>query len=216
MGWHEIKFNQGDFVEQPMEVPVKPTKFGGNLELEVPLKSNPLAKAREEGGALDSRSLSRWVPEMRAVARTLVVQVFNKDLKVPALRGQVTSLLEEIAGYVRKVLQSRNHIDGCSIHWPGHSQWTLLDLSRKPRALWLLVYVDDLMILSEDYIVQQVVEVLQKEWDTSIPEKIGGDKVKFLGMEIAEYDQGFFANQANYIHDKKDVEGFRKVKTPIR
>ena len=88
MGWHEIKFNQGDFVEQPTEVPVKPTKFGGNLELEVPLKSNPLAKAREEGGALDSRSLSRWVPElMRSVARALVVQVFNKELKVPALRA---------------------------------------------------------------------------------------------------------------------------------
>ena len=79
---------------------------------------------------------------------------------------------------------------------------------------FLLVYVDDLMILSEDYIVQQVVEILQKEWDTSVPERIGGEKVKFLGMEIAEYEQGFFANQANYIHDKKDVEGFRKVKTP--
>ena len=38
MGWHEIKFNQGDFVEGPLEVTVKPTKFGGNLSLEVPLR----------------------------------------------------------------------------------------------------------------------------------------------------------------------------------
>ena len=38
--------------------------------------------------------------------------------------------------------------------------------------------------------------------------------MKFLGMEIAEYEHGFFANQANYIYDKKDVEGFRRAKTP--
>ena len=36
MGWHEMKFNQGDVVEHPMEVPVKPTKFGGTWSWRCP------------------------------------------------------------------------------------------------------------------------------------------------------------------------------------
>ena len=79
---------------------------------------------------------------------------------------------------------------------------------------FILVYVDDLMILSEEYIVQQVMDVLREEWDTSNPEWLGSEKVKFLGMEIGEYEGGFFANQANYIWDKKDVEEVKKAKAP--
>ena len=59
-----------------------------------------------------------------------------------------------------------------------------------------------------------MVEVFQKEWETSTPEKLGETKVKYLGMEIAEYKEGYFANQSNYINDKKDVPDFKKVKTP--
>ena len=87
MGWHEQKFNQGDFVERPVEVPVKPTKMGGSLSLEVPTKKNPLARSRDDGVVLDSKNLARWVPMMmRAVSKALADQVFgHEEVKIRAL-----------------------------------------------------------------------------------------------------------------------------------
>ena len=87
MGWHEQKLNQGDFVERPVEVPVKPTKMGGSLSLEVPKKKNPLARSRDDGVVLDSKDLARWVPMMmRAVSKALADQVFgHAEVKLRAL-----------------------------------------------------------------------------------------------------------------------------------
>ena len=42
MGWTENAFNQGDLVYQPQAAPIKPTKFGGNLDLRIPHERNHL------------------------------------------------------------------------------------------------------------------------------------------------------------------------------
>ena len=88
MGWNEIAFNQGDMVHQPETKPIKPTKFGGNLDLKISKEKNPLAVGRGVAGSGDSKSLSRWVPKlMDQVADALCRQVFGEkeEIKVKAM-----------------------------------------------------------------------------------------------------------------------------------
>ena len=88
MGWGETAFNQGDLVHQPETKPVKPTKFGGNLDLKISGEKNPLAVGRPAAGSGDSRSLSRWVPKlMDLVADALCRQAFGEkeEIKVKAM-----------------------------------------------------------------------------------------------------------------------------------
>ena len=78
-GWEEQGFNQGDYAEGP--VPVKPTKFGGNLKLRLPEKLNPEARGRSHSASVkSSKDLARWCPGlMRAVAEACVRDVFEVE-----------------------------------------------------------------------------------------------------------------------------------------
>ena len=78
---------------------------------------------------------------------------------------------------------------------------------------FLVVYVDDIMILSQRGTVTSVRDALQKEWDTS-PEWIGPEPVKFLGMEVSEHDRGYLTNQISYIQDKTAGLVLKKSKVP--
>ena len=79
-GWEEQTFRRGDFVDRPIEVPVKPTTWAGNLHIELPLKRNPLAKSRGENGSGESHLLARWQPMMmRAIAEAVHIQIFGGD-----------------------------------------------------------------------------------------------------------------------------------------
>ena len=78
MGWKETAFNQGDLVHHLEVTPIKPTKFGGNLELQLPVQRNHLAAPRPPGGSGDSKSLARWVPGlMDLVTDALYRQAFK-------------------------------------------------------------------------------------------------------------------------------------------
>ena len=88
LGWGETAFNQGDLVHQPETKPIKPTKFGGNLDLRISTEKNPLAVGRAMAGSGDSKSLSRWVPKlMDYVADALCRQAFGEkdEIKVKAM-----------------------------------------------------------------------------------------------------------------------------------
>ena len=79
MDWNEQAFNQGDLVYKPEATPVKPTKFGGNLVLELPKEKNDLAVSRPSEGSGDSKRLARWVPRlMDLVADALCRQAFKE------------------------------------------------------------------------------------------------------------------------------------------
>lgn len=66
----------------------------------------------------------------------------------------------------------------------------------------LLVYVDDLLVLSKKEIVQSVIEVISKKWEISTPEWLASDRsTKFLGVEIWEMEEGIFVNQEKYLAD---------------
>ena len=82
---------------------------------------------------------------------------------------------------------------------------------------FLLVYVDDLMIVGEASTIQVITKTLQQEWETSAPEELGSEgKVKFLGMELTKGSKGeFIASQEDYIKDKEGVEGGKRIKVPM-
>ena len=69
----------------------------------------------------------------------------------------------------------------------------------------ILIYVDDMLILSVELIVREVIATLQKEWDTPQPEWIEKTSIRFLGMEISLHAGNYLANQKNHIvTDKLD------------
>ena len=79
---------------------------------------------------------------------------------------------------------------------------------------FMVVYVDDIIVLSREEIVIAVQKELQREWDTSTPEWLGKVPAKFLGMEISEHEKGFLTSQAAYIQDKTSSMGVKDSKVP--
>ena len=79
---------------------------------------------------------------------------------------------------------------------------------------FMVVYVDDIMVLSREEIVFAVQRELQREWDTSAPEWLGKVPAKFLGMEISEHEKGFLTSQAAYIQDKTSSMDVKDSKVP--
>ena len=66
----------------------------------------------------------------------------------------------------------------------------------------LLVYVDDLLILGADDVVQATIKSIQAKWDTSIPEEIDtASGVRFLGAELFRDGSKWWMTQKNYILD---------------
>ena len=66
----------------------------------------------------------------------------------------------------------------------------------------MLVYVDDLLVLSEERIVRSVIETISSQWEVSEPEWLNAIKpTKFLGVEIWELPEGIFVNQEKYLMD---------------
>ena len=66
----------------------------------------------------------------------------------------------------------------------------------------MLVYVDDLLILSEDKVVRGAIEVISQRWEVSSPEWLNEENpTKFLGVEIWEFEEGIFVNQEKYLVD---------------
>ena len=66
----------------------------------------------------------------------------------------------------------------------------------------MLVYVDDLLVLSEKRIAQEVIKTISSRWDVSEPEWLSDTRpTKFLGVEIWEFPEGIFINQEKYLMD---------------
>ena len=72
---------------------------------------------------------------------------------------------------------------------------------------FILVYVDDMLILALLKVLEEVIGTIQKEWTTSAPEFLRQGKIKYLGMELYETDEGFFACQEDYVVDHLNLMG---------
>ena len=65
----------------------------------------------------------------------------------------------------------------------------------------MLIYVDDIFIVGGEEVLKKMMETIQEEWNTSIPEWVGEQPVRFLGMEISRKEEVWMATQRNYIQD---------------
>ena len=66
----------------------------------------------------------------------------------------------------------------------------------------MIVYVDDLLILGSEGLVSSCLTRIEKEWELSQPEWLSSKKpLKFLGVELWEFDEGIFINQESYLVD---------------
>ena len=65
-----------------------------------------------------------------------------------------------------------------------------------------VVYVDDLMVLSQGHIVEECLERVSREWEISTPEWLNEVKpIKFLGMEVWMGTESAFISQESYVLD---------------
>ena len=88
-------------------------------------------------------------------------------------------------------------------------------LQEKTHGL-LLVYVDDLMIGGTAEASQQIMQVIQEEWNTSPAEKVGSKGgVKFLGMELHLAYGNYYANQKSFIVDRMKDKKISKKKVAV-
>ena len=75
----------------------------------------------------------------------------------------------------------------------------------------MLVYVDDLLILGEEGVVQGSLKRIKEEWDISPPEWLGPHKpVRFLGVDIWKTEVGIFLTQESYAKDVLKRSGDEK------
>ena len=75
----------------------------------------------------------------------------------------------------------------------------------------MLVYVDDLLILGEEGVVQGSLKRIKEEWDISPPEWLGPHKpVRFLGVDIWKTEEGIFLTQESYAKDVLKRSGDEK------
>ena len=65
-----------------------------------------------------------------------------------------------------------------------------------------VVDIDDLMVLSQEYIVKECLERISREWEISTPEWLNEVKpIKFLGMEVLMGTKSAFITQESYVQD---------------
>ena len=87
----------------------------------------------------------------------------------------------------------------------------------------LLVYVDDLLILSDIELIDQVLNEIKGIWELSTPEEINGENgTRFLGSELWRFQSGeYMATQKGYTLDLlrrnlgPDQDGWKVKKTPL-
>eukprot|EP00438_Fugacium_kawagutii_P026560 Skav206294 [mRNA] locus=scaffold3268:30491:38245:+ [translate_table: standard] len=94
---------------------------------------------------------------------------------------------------------------------------------RKELYGLMMTYVDDIVIVSEEEVLQPAVDEIQKKWKTSTPTRIEEGSTRFLGMEVSmKYCEEkkrdvWYLNQEGFITELLQREGgsFKKKKTPI-
>ena len=112
-----------------------------------------------------------------------------------------------------------------SIRWQQQQDEFFLEVTRE-RNLWrvmkqgcaqpqglLLVYVDDLLVLSGEEVRQALIREIQSHWQTSVPEEVNHQQwVRFCGYEMKRFEDQIMLGQPSYLRDlikRRQVTGKR-------
>ena len=74
------------------------------------------------------------------------------------------------------------------------------------------VYVDDLLLVAPDNILEETLKALEERFTLATPEWVTGEKtVTFCGYEISKTDQGYALGQEKYIRDLMDKHNIKQT-----
>ena len=74
------------------------------------------------------------------------------------------------------------------------------------------VYVDDLLLVAPDNILEETLQALEERFTLATPEWVTGEKtVTFCGYEISKTDQGYALGQEKYIRDLMDKHNIKQT-----
>ena len=74
-----------------------------------------------------------------------------------------------------------------------------IDPSR--RLGLLLVYVDDMMVLSTPQVIMDIIKELGKKWELSKPELLDEGNLHYRGVEVRRCDGGVLVHQGSYVQE---------------
>ena len=96
------------------------------------------------------------------------------------------------------------------------------DLRARPQVLGLVMtYVDDMFFVGEEVVVTQVMGEVRRLWKTSEPERVGGDPLRFLGVEVRTAKNkltggdDWIVSQMSYLEDLLAKEEVKERRIPI-
>ena len=112
-----------------------------------------------------------------------------------------------------------------SIRWQQQQDEFFLEVTRE-RNLWrvmkrgcaqpqglLLVYVDDLLVLSGEEVRQALIREIESHWQTSVPEEVNRQQwVRFCGYEMKRFEDQIMLGQPSFLRDlikRRQVTGKR-------
>ena len=74
------------------------------------------------------------------------------------------------------------------------------------------VYVDDLLLVAPDNILEETLKALEERFTLATPEWVTGEKtVTFCGYEISKNDQGYALGQEKYIRNLMDKHNIKQT-----
>ena len=79
----------------------------------------------------------------------------------------------------------------------------------------MLVYVDDILILSTKGIVDALYTWLVSEWRCSSLEWVSDGCIRFLGVELRAFDKGIHISQSGYVRDILRQRGVEETSGPV-
>ncbi|CAE7327876.1 RE1 [Symbiodinium sp. CCMP2592] len=95
------------------------------------------------------------------------------------------------------------------------NMWKILSENDPGLQGLMLVYVDDILILSSRGIVEALYDWLVSEWKCSALEWLANGYIRFLGVELRGYEKGIHLSQSGYVRDILRQHGVEEVEGPV-
>lgn len=129
-----------------------------------------------------------------------------RDSELLKMRGDVTTAEGEQLSFGFQPLKDAN-------------LWAIKEVAKEDslsevawgRVLgYMIVYVDDILMVGQKELTDEASSTIQKVWSTSSPEyaMLGGAPMRFLGIEIQRFKDGtYYLHQGSYVREVLDRHG---------
>ncbi|CAE7382697.1 GIP [Symbiodinium sp. CCMP2592] len=95
------------------------------------------------------------------------------------------------------------------------NMWRILYQGETELQGLMLVYVDDILVLSSEGLVNAIYQWLVSEWKCSSLEWLSEGYIRFLGVELRSYEKGIHLSQSGYVRDILRQHGVEEVEGAV-